>query len=134
MAAQTGRSMLLKSGTAAAGTTIAALRETSFAINGTPVDVTNKDSGGYRELLAGAGVTSVSISASGVVTDNDDMMTLIGYAKARTLNTFGMVFGDGDKLDGSWQITAYSVSGGFDNEQTFSATFESSGEITFTTV
>ena len=126
--------MLLKLGTAAAGTTIAACRETSLTINGEAVDVTNKDSGGYRELLAAAGNVSVSISVSGVFTDNDDQMTLAGYAYARSLNTFGMLFGDGDKADGDWQITSWSVSGGHNNEQTFSCTFESSGQITFTTV
>lgn len=134
MAAQKGRDVVLKTGTAAGGTAIAGLRMTSFRVNGEAVDVTTKDSLGVRELLAGAGVSSVSITANGIVSDNDDLLTLAGYAKAMSLNTFGVVFGDGDKIDGSWQITSFEAGGGYNDAQSFSLTLESSGTVTFTTV
>ena len=49
--------------------TVAGLRTTQLAINGEPVVVTNKDSGGWRELLSGAGVRSVSESGRGCSPD-----------------------------------------------------------------
>ncbi len=47
--------------------TIAGLRATRISFNAEAVDVTALDSeGGWRELLAGAGVRSAAISGSGV--------------------------------------------------------------------
>jgi len=72
MSAQKGSAFLLKIGDAAtppAYTTVAGLRTTQLSINGELVVVTSKDSGGWRELLSGAGVRSVSVSAAGIFLD-----------------------------------------------------------------
>src|SRR5690606_40232268 len=44
----------------------AGLRTTQMSINGDGVVVTHKDSGGWRELLSGAGTRSVSVGAAGI--------------------------------------------------------------------
>ena len=41
-----------------------------MTINSETVDVTDKDGNGWRELLEGAGITSMSLKGSGVVSDN----------------------------------------------------------------
>ena len=46
-------------------TTVAGLRTTQLSINGEAVNVTNKGSGGWRELLSGAGVRSGRAPAGG---------------------------------------------------------------------
>ena len=72
MAAQKGSAMLMKAGNAGSPetfTTIGGLRSTSLTVNNESVDVTNKDSGGKRALLAAAGIQTISVSGSGVFTD-----------------------------------------------------------------
>lgn len=69
MAAQKGAAFLLKISDGAATPayrTVAGLRTTQMSITGDTVVVTNKDSGGWRELLSGAGVRQVSVSAAGI--------------------------------------------------------------------
>ena len=66
-----GSAFLLKVGDGAATptfATVAGLRTTQLSVNGEAVVVTSKDSGGWRQLLSGAGVRSVSVSGAGVFT------------------------------------------------------------------
>jgi len=52
--------------------TVAGLRATRISFNAESVDVTSLEStGGWRELLAGAGVKTAAISGSGVFKDAD---------------------------------------------------------------
>ena len=69
MPAEKGSAFLLKVGDGAVTpvySTVAGLRTTQLSINGDSVVITNKGSGGWRELLSGAGVRSVSASGAGV--------------------------------------------------------------------
>ena len=69
MTAERGSAFLLKIGDGAQTptyVTVAGLKTTQLTINGDAVIVTNKGSGGWRELLSGAGVRSVSVAASGI--------------------------------------------------------------------
>lgn len=132
MAAQKGRDFVLKVGTATAGTTVAGMRTTSLTVNGEIVDVTNKDSAGARQLLAGAGVSSMSISAAGILSGSAQATTLLGYALDRSANAFGLVFDNGDTIDGNFQVTQFQAGGEYNKEQTFSVTLESSGTLTVT--
>ena len=62
MAIENVSAFLLKVGNGAAPPvyqTVAGLRTTQLSVNGEAVNVTTKDSGGWRALLSGAGVRSV---------------------------------------------------------------------------
>lgn len=132
MAAQKGRNLLLKQGTAASGTTIAGMRATGLTINNEQVDTTNKDSNGWRTMLEDAGTQSVDITVEGVFTDAAVEETVRGYAFSNSINAFGILFGNGDTLDGSWAISSYQRSGSFNNEETYSMTLQSSGAVLYT--
>ena len=74
MAAERGSAFLLKIGDGEeppAYSTVAGLKTTQLSINGDPVAITNKDSGGWRELLTGAGVRSVSVDCKRAKTRTD---------------------------------------------------------------
>lgn len=114
--------------------TIAGLRSTSFNINGQSVDVTTKDSGGWRELLAGAGLTSISVQGAGVFQDNSNLATMRTRAVARTIDNYELVFESGDKYAGAFQVTSVQHDGQHNGEVTYSVSLESSGVVTFTAV
>jgi len=129
--AQKGRDFVLKVGTAAAGTVLAAMRTTSFSINGEMVDITTKDDNGWRKLLDGAGVSSMQIQASGILSGAASHFTLMQAVGSRTIATYSVVFDGGDTIEGSFQPTSFEASGEHNGVQTYTLTLESSGQPTF---
>lgn len=133
MAASSGRNFKLYDGTGGGKTLIAAMRQTSFTMNGETVDVTTKDSTNQaRELLAGGGITSMSISASGLLTANAQATTMLGRVKARSLDAYTLEFDNGDTITGSFQMTSFGGAGAYNDAQTYEMSLESSGDFTLT--
>lgn len=131
MAAQKGRSFLLKT-VDQNGTTLAGMRTTGLTINNQQVDTTNKDTNGWRELLATAGTQSLDISVEGVFTNASVEHTVRGYALANSINPFALVFGDGDYIIGGFAISNYQRTGAHDGEETYSMSLQSSGQPSYT--
>ena len=132
MAAQVGRNFLLKVGVGGSPVTVAGMRTTSLSVNGDTVDTTNKDSNGVRELLAGAGVSSMSISASGILSASAQATTFITAVLARTIDAYTLLFDNDDKIEGNWQCVSFDASGEYNGEQTYSLQLQSSGTLTTT--
>lgn len=135
MAAQKGREFVLKiSDGASPGsfTTIGGMRSTSFTVNSEQVDITDKDSSGYRELLNGAGVRSISITGSGVFKDDSAYNTIQELALGTSDNQeeFQLVFGNSDILQGVFEVASLEEGGEHNAEQTYSITLESAGAFT----
>lgn len=135
MTAQSGRGFLVRIGDGAAPetfATIAGMRATSLVVNSDAVDITNKDSGGWRELLGGAGVRRVAVSGAGVFTDSAAEAILRGKALAGMLANYEILFENGDRLEGSFLVTTLDYSGDHNGERTYTLALESSGVISFT--
>lgn len=135
MAAQKGKLVLIKVGdgaTSEAFTTIAAARTTSMTLNNQEVDITTKDTTQFRELLEGAGISSMSMSISGIFKDGASEETLRSNAFADSIDNYQFELANGDVYEGPFQITSYERAGGYDDAETYSATFASAGAITFT--
>jgi TP901-1 family phage major tail protein len=127
MAADIGRNFKLEMGTGTSGTAlVAAMRTTSFTVNGETVDITNKDSGGFRELLGTAGVSSVSVSAEGVLTGSTTSNGFYGRARAKSIDAYTLKF-DAGTITGLFQTVSFGGAGAHNGEQTYSLTLESSG-------
>ena len=88
MAAQLGKSLLLKKDISGTMPTFGGLRSTSMTLNDEMVDITNKDSGSQRALLAAGGVLSMSISGSGVFTDSTAETNLRSQYGSSTHGTY----------------------------------------------
>lgn len=127
-----GRSLILKLGTGGAGGVVAGLTNLTFTQNNESVDVTDKDSNGWRDLLEGAGTKSISISGDGIASNAATYETLKGYAQANSHNIFQITCDDTDLFEGTFMITSFSETGGVSGAQTFSLSMESTGAITFT--
>ena len=147
MAAQKGLDMLLKVNTSGSSyATVGGLRSTSITLNDESVDITNKDSLGHRQLLAGGGMNSVSISASGVFTDaaseenvREDFFkqqnTSDGSsAQTAVFTNFQFLIPDFGTLTGAFQIVSIEYAGEHNGEVTYSMSFESAGYITYAAV
>lgn len=133
MAAQDGYDFLLKVGDGATSETfteVAACRATSITINNQTVDITTKGSSHFRNLLSGAGHTSVSITANGIYTDAATDTTLETASLARTSKNYQVVSGGGITFAGAFIITSYGRSGAYDGAEDFSITLESAGTVT----
>ncbi len=132
MAMEKGSAFLLKVGDGGAPpvfTTVAGLRTTQLAINADTVVVTNQGSGGWRELLGGAGVRSVSISGSGVFTRSAAETRLKANALAGTIDDYRVSFESGETMTARFLITKLDYAGDFNGERTYTLALESSGAV-----
>ena len=135
MAAEKGRAFLLKIGDGQPSesfATIAGMRSTRLSINSELVDITNKDSGGWRELLSDGGVRRVSISGAGVFTNSQAEIDLQGKVLAGTIANYRIVFESGDMFSGAFLVSALDYAGEHNGERSYTISLESSGPVTFT--
>ena len=132
MGIEKGSAFLLKVGDGA-GTpvyaTVAGLRTTQLSINGETVVITNKASGGWRELLSGAGTRSVSVSGSGVFTGSAAEVRLKGNALAGLLDDYELSFESGERMRGKFLLARLDYSGDFNGERSYALSLESSGAV-----
>jgi len=132
MTAQKGSAFLLKIGDGGAPPaydTVAGLRTTQMSINGDTVVVTHKQSGGWRELLSGAGTRSVSVGAAGIFLGSDAEASIRAHALAGTLEDYELSFEDGAKLRGKFLIQRLDYAGDFNGERNYTVQLESSGPV-----
>ncbi len=132
MTAQKGSAFLLKisdGGTPAIYQTVAGLRTTQMSVTGDAVVVTSKDSGGWRELLSGAGVRSVSVSAAGIFLGSAAEARVRANAMAGTLDDYELSFEDGERLRGKFLVQRLDYAGDFNGERNYTLQLESSGQV-----
>ncbi len=133
MGAERGSAFLLKlasgEGAGAVYSTIAGLKTTQLTVNGDLVTITNKDSGGWRELLTGAGVRSVSVAGSGIFTGSAAEVQLRGLALGGELADYELSFESGEKMRGQFLVSRLEYAGDYNGERNYTLALESSGEV-----
>lgn len=134
MAAQNGKDLLVKIDMTGGGSfqTVAGLRATRLSLNAEPVDVTSLEStGGWRELLGGAGMKTAAISGSGVFKDADtDERARQIFFDGETPE-FQVIVPDFGTIEGRFQITAIEYAGSHNGEATYEMSLASAGPLTF---
>jgi TP901-1 family phage major tail protein len=134
MAVQNGKDLLIKVDLNGGGTfqTVAGLRATRVSFNAESVDVTSLESaGGWRELLAGAGVKSAAISGSGIFRDaaSDARMRQIFFDGE--MPDFQVIIPDFGTIEGPFQVTGIEYGGTHDGEATYEMSLASGGRLDF---
>ena len=132
MAIESGAAFLLKmsdGGIPENFRTVAGLRTTQMSFTTDPVVVTNKGSGGWRELLPVGGIKSVSVAGAGVFTGSDAELALKARALSGALGRFEVSFEGGERLRGQFQVARLDYSGDFNGERTYTLMLESSGAV-----
>ncbi|GAA3873045.1 phage major tail protein, TP901-1 family [Celeribacter arenosi] len=137
MAAQNGKDLLIKLDMTGDGQfqTVAGLRATRISFNAESVDVTSlESSGGWRELLGGAGVKSATISGSGVFKDEatDERARQIFFNGE--VPDFQVIIPDFGTVAGAFQLTSIEYAGSYNGEATYELSMASAGALVFTPV
>lgn len=136
MAGQKGRDVLIKIGNGGAPetfATVAGVRAKSISLNARTVDGTSGESASaWRELIAGAGVKSASVSGAGVFKDaaSDALLQQTFFSQA--VRMFQLVIPDFGVLEGAFLVEALDYSGDHDGEAAFAITLASAGIVSFT--
>ena len=132
MAAEKGSAFLLKIGDGESPvgyTTIAGLRTTQMTVNGEPVAITSKDSGGWRQFLSGAGVRSVSVSGAGVFTGSEAELRMKNHALGGVVDAYELSFEGGERMRGDFLVARLDYSGDYNGERSYTLSLESSGPV-----
>ena len=132
MSAEKGSAFLLKIGDGGDPPdfgTVAGMRTTQLSINGEAVNVTTKDSGGWRELLSGAGIRSVSVAGSGIFTGSAAEARLKSNALAGLIDDYELSFESGETMRGRFLITRLDYAGDHSGERSYALNLESSGAV-----
>jgi TP901-1 family phage major tail protein len=132
MAAEKGSAFLLKVGDGGdppGFSTVAGLRTTQLSVNGEAVVITSKDSAGWRELLSGAGVRSVSVSGAGVFTGSAAEARVKANALSGVLDDYRLAFESGATMTGRFLVTRLDYAGDFNGERSYTLSLESSGSV-----
>lgn len=128
MAANSGRDLTI--GFGATPVTLTGVRTKGVTINNEPIDITNDDDNGWRDMLDEPGQKSVSISIEGVWVDN--VIRAIAVSATDVATEATVTYPDTSTLDGNWYIANYAETGEYNGAVTFSATLESQGALTYT--
>jgi len=132
MSAEKGSAFLLKVGDGGdppGFATVAGMRTTQLSVNGEAVNVTSKDSGGWRELLSGAGIRSVSVAGSGIFTGSAAEARLKTNALAGLIDDYQLSFESGETMQGRFLISRLDYAGDHGGERTYALNLESSGPV-----
>lgn len=135
MAGQKGRDVLLKIGDGAepqAFTAIAGLRAKTISLNARTVDGTSAESeDAWRELIAGAGVKSATVSGAGIFKDSASDAAMREVFFAQTARDWQLIIPGFGTLEGPFLIEALDYTGDHDGEAAFAVTLASAGAIGF---
>jgi TP901-1 family phage major tail protein len=136
MAGQKGRDILLKIADPAASTsfvTVAGVRAKTISLNAKTVDATTAESpAAWRELLAGAGIKSCSVSGAGVFKDSASDALIRQAFFDHAPSTWRLIVPDFGTLEGTFLVENLDYAGDHDGEATFAITLASAGALTFT--
>ncbi len=88
----------------------------------------------WRELIAGAGVRSASVSGAGVFKDAASDATIQALFFSQAARNFQLVIPDFGVLQGPFIVETLDYSGDHDGEAAFALTLSSAGAISFTAI
>ncbi len=136
MAGQKGRDVLIKIGDGGEPetfATVAGIRAKTISLNARTVDGTSGESPqAWRELIAGAGVKSASVSGAGVFKDAASDAAIQQAFFAQSVQSFQLVIPDFGAIEGPFLIESLDYTGDHDGEAAFAITLASAGVLSFT--
>lgn len=111
---------------------IAGVLTKGVALAAEPVDVTDDDSSGWKELLAEAGEKSVTLSLSGLA--SDDTLRAAWFDTSSPENRVASIlltYPDGGVISGDFFLASYNETGPSNGATTFESELQSTGAVTY---
>jgi predicted secreted protein len=128
----TGRKIRLKKGSSTTAVAIIGARSEDLTVANGEVDVTDKDDNGYRTLLDDWAQRSIDVTVAGVLKDASLITIATSSSGTVLLSEHTLEIEGIGEFVGDFYLNGLQIGAPHDNVATFSATFLSSGEYTFT--
>lgn len=126
MAKAVGRTLIVRKDS----TVIASLRTKTISINNEPIDVSDDDSSGFRELLEASGQRQIDASVEGLLS-NDTLITAAATGTA-LIDACEIELPSGAIIAGNFRLNSIELGAPYNDAVTFSGELHSTGAFTFT--
>lgn len=104
-------------------------RDTGFDMTNPMVDVSNKDTGGWRKLGSDLGIRDGQMTVSGISQDDTALEIVEVATNGGLMLNYQLRFDNGDTRTGAFLCTKFSREGKYNGAEEYKATFESADEI-----
>jgi TP901-1 family phage major tail protein len=109
---------------------IAGLRSKTLTLNNEEIDVTNHDSNEWKTLIQNAGIKSLAISGSGIFKSDDDLRIVQYMLMEGTIFPWRIYDEDASLIyEAYFKITSFERAGDYNNEQSYTLSLSSSGQV-----
>lgn len=108
---------------------IGGITTNSFTLNNGTIDITNKSSASWRELLGGEGLQSVDLTIECVFSTDSAFAAMKASALAKTKKAYQVARG-AETLEGDFVITSWAESAPDNDKLTVSISLQSTGAVT----
>jgi len=132
MAKLPGRKVNLYKGSGVGATLVAGGREHGITINNEAIDVTDKDSAGWRTLLADPATRSVDISFTGLMDGSTYVALALGTTTSALLDDYEIKIDGVGTIAGDFHVSTVELATPHDDAVELTMSLMSSGAITFT--
>jgi predicted secreted protein len=126
-----GRKVRIYEGSGVGRTLVAGARSDSITINNEPIDITDKAADGWRTMLNDASVRSVDMTVEGLL-DGISLLSKSLGASTDLIDEYEIEIDGIGLAGGMFHFSNMTIGAPHDDAATFTATINSSGEITFT--
>lgn len=140
MAAQKGKELLLKIHDGSSSyddanyVVIGGMNTNKISYSGEQIDITSKDSAGFKESLEGAGNVSISITGNGVFLDDASFQRIHDHFIAQTHPESKIIVPDFVEYTGKFEIESLGLNGDSNTAITYEIGLKSSGPVTVSTL
>lgn len=112
-------------------TIVGGLRSTKFNLSNQIIDNNIAFDSKWRNLIAEAGIKYLTITGAGAFTNSNAENEIQKFAFSGKIAEYKLVFPAGNQLKGSFLVSSYQRVANISDEETYSITLTSSGEIFF---
>jgi TP901-1 family phage major tail protein len=127
-----GRAVGLFRGTGGSAVLVAGGREHGISINNEAIDVTDKDSNGWRTLLADPATRSVDVNFDGLMDNATHLALALGATTTALLDNYELRIAGVGTIAGSFHLSTTELGTPHDDAVSLTMSLMSSGAITFT--
>ncbi len=110
------------------GSVVAGVREKGLACAGEPINVSDDDANGIRQLLDEAGESTVDLSMSGVL--KGDVLAAIWFSTTK-IAALSLTYPNGRVISGDFFLASYNETGTYNDATTMEAAWNNTGEVGF---